>query len=178
MDHGQKRAAANEEFSCTLKDATASNTEKRAGVSGLLSKAESAKQAADRATFTTAHISKLVEEASEKEKIVVISTTAMEKLDDLKRNMLSTFPIPGVTFENGEAIVDGVPMEMVNHARKVQIAMDVAALRAGASGPVCLDGAESLDSDTLALVQDAAARRDVQLFLTKVADSPWTVVTE
>lgn len=104
-------------------------------------------------------------------------TDSIDALDLFRRRLLDNLPIKGLEIEGGAVMkVDGVPYDQVNTARKLQIAVDVACLRA--SGPlplVFVDGAEALDSKSFDALVAELGKRPVQAMLARVSDAPFSV---
>ena len=97
-------------------------------------------------------------------------TAALEAIDAYKKELLANLPIANVEVINGEIYRGGVPFDRLNTAQRISIAVDLARLRAGKLGIVCIDGAEALDSKTMDAFRAATAKSDLQFFVTKVTD--------
>jgi hypothetical protein len=104
-------------------------------------------------------------------------TTTLEKLDALKAAALANLPIKGVEVRDGEVYVDDIPFDRVNRARQIRVALNVARLRAGQLGLVCVDGLESLDAETFAQFEKAAEKSGLQFVCNRVSQGPLTVRT-
>ena len=104
-------------------------------------------------------------------------TTTIEKLDALKTAALANLPIKGVEVRDGEVYVDDIPFDRVNKARQIRVALNVARLRAGQLGLVCVDGLESLDAETFAQFEKAAEKSGLQFVCNRVSQGPLTVRT-
>ena len=123
-------------------------------------------------------IKKMQTDLEELVKIVHNQRKALADIDAYRESLLKDCPIPGLTLQNGEIFVDGIALDRLNTARQVQIAMAIAALRAGELRICCVDRAESLDSDQLEALQQAAADNNLQLFMTQVDDGDYSITTE
>jgi ABC-type cobalamin/Fe3+-siderophores transport system ATPase subunit len=117
---------------------------------------------------TRKRIRELTAEAEKSEAESQQKTNALGALDRLKLNLLKDFPIPDLTIEAGKILIDGIPFARVNTARKADIVFDFCTFRAGGLAFIVLDGAESLDDDTLNAIERKAAEREVQVLLTRV----------
>lgn len=104
-------------------------------------------------------------------------TITLEKLDALKAAALANLPIKGVEVRDGEVYVEDIPFDRVNRARQIRVALNVARLRAGQLGLVCVDGLESLDAETFAQFEKAAEKSGLQFVVNRVAEGPLTVRT-
>jgi len=104
-------------------------------------------------------------------------TAALQAIDDYKLQLLSGLPIPGLEVREGEIFRDGVPFDRLNTAAQVEIAVEVAKLRAADLGVVCVDRIECLDSTTLEAFKQSALESGLQLFITRVSDEEFAIDT-
>lgn len=104
-------------------------------------------------------------------------TATLEKLDALRTAALAKLPIKGLEIRDGHVFVDDIPFDRVNRARQIRVALNIARLRAGQLGLVCIDGAEALDPDTLAQFEIAAEKSGLQFVISKTTSGPLTVTT-
>ena len=105
-------------------------------------------------------------------------TEAIENVRGMRAALLSAININGVDIdlEGGDILVDGVPWDKVNTARKMVISFEVAGLR---GGRVCImDQADALDTETLAALEETAAAMDIQLWVLIVTDEPLSVQSD
>ena len=102
-------------------------------------------------------------------------SNGIDGLDGLKRALLERLPIKGLEIRAGDVFVDGVPFDHVNLAKQVEVAVQVAKLRAGKLGLIVVDRIESLDSETLEIFKAAAVEAGLQVFTSKVSDGPLAV---
>lgn len=104
-------------------------------------------------------------------------TAALDALLAYKNGLLKNLPID-VEIKDGKVYRGGIPYETLNLAQQTQIAVDLAKIRAKDLGLIVLDGAESLDSATLAALEDAIAKTDLQAVMTFVRDTDLTISTK
>jgi hypothetical protein len=123
-------------------------------------------------------IGRLEAEASELEKRSGALSQALEALEGLKRTIMERTPIKGVTIQEGEILVDGVPFDRVNEARRIQVALEIARLRAGRLPLILVDDAEHFDSVNMAKFRAAAAKAGLQIVAARVCDADLTVHAE
>lgn len=97
-------------------------------------------------------------------------TRALAAIEDYRMSLLNSLPIPGLEVRDGDIYRDGVQFDRLNTAQQVSIAVEIAKLRTGDLGLMCLDGLECLDSDSFEALQDAALESGLQLFVTRVTD--------
>lgn len=102
-------------------------------------------------------------------------TAALDAIDAYKLELLNSLPIPGLEVRAGELFCDGVPFDRLNTARQVEIAVEIAKVRAGELGVICVDRIECLDEGTLAEFRDRAADSGLQLFVTRVSNDDFTI---
>lgn len=98
-------------------------------------------------------------------------TGALAAIEQYKSDLLASLPIPGLEVRDGEIYRNGVIFDRLNTAQQVEVAVEVAKLRAADLGVVCVDGLELLDSNTLEAFKESALDSGLQLFITRVTDS-------
>lgn len=103
---------------------------------------------------------------------------AINDIDAYKLELLNALPIPGVEIKDGEIYRNGVIFDRLNTAQQVDIAIEVAKLRAGPLGVVCVDGVELLDSGAFEEFRKRALESELQLFVSKVSDEDFQVKVE
>lgn len=104
-------------------------------------------------------------------------TKALTDIDAYKAELLSGLPIPGVEVIDGEIYREGVQFDRLNTAQQVDIAVEIAKLRAADLGIVCVDRIECLDAASLEEFRRRALESGLQLFVTRVADSDFNIET-
>jgi ABC-type cobalamin/Fe3+-siderophores transport system ATPase subunit len=120
----------------------------------------------------------LAEQAKVAEDESTQRTAALDAIDAYKQELLANLPIANVEVINGEIYRGGVPFDRLNTSQRISIAVDLARLRAGKLGVVCIDGAEALDSKTMDAFRAATAQSDLQFFVTKVTDGALHVASD
>jgi hypothetical protein len=105
-------------------------------------------------------------------------TAALNGLDAYRSELLSSLPIPGLEVKDGEVLRDGVPFDRLNTAQQVDIAIEIAKLRAGDLAICCVDRFEALSPDTLAEFRERAAASNLQLIVTRVDRGDLTIRTQ
>lgn len=107
-------------------------------------------------------------------------TAALEALDAYRRQLAKGLPIAGLEVEGKAVLVNGVPYEQLNTAQRVDIAVQVAVLRAkGSRLPVVfVDGAEALDHEHFDNLVERLKAAGVQAFLGRVEDTELEVVRD
>jgi DNA repair exonuclease SbcCD ATPase subunit len=161
-----------------LEDLQCDYIPKRDTLTDQITEAQTMIQEAARAGEARKLVTRLQADAAELEKQSENLSKALDKLQDLKGSILEKTPIRGVTIQEGEILVDGVPFDKVNEARRIQIALEVARIRAGDLPLVLVDDAEHFDSINMDRFRKAAAKAGLQIVAAKVADSDLTVAAE
>jgi exonuclease SbcC len=95
-------------------------------------------------------------------------TEQLNILENIKSQMLAKLPIDGLEIIDGQIYRHGVIFDRLNTAQQMDIAIEVAKLRAGEIGVVCVDGLERFDNDTYELFKNKMMESNLQLFVTKV----------
>lgn len=104
-------------------------------------------------------------------------TEALNGLEAYRHELLSALPIQGLEVRDGEVYRNGVTFDRLNKAQQVEIAVEIAKLRAGTLGVICVDELESLDTGHLAAFREQALASGLQLFVTRVSDAGLAVTT-
>lgn len=104
-------------------------------------------------------------------------TQALEAIEQYKNELLNSLPIQGLEVRDGEIYRNGVPFDRLNTAQQVEVAVEIAKLRAADLGVICVDGLELLDSASLKAFKAAALESNLQLFVTRVADDGFNIET-
>lgn len=102
---------------------------------------------------------------------------AIAAIDAYKLKLLANMPIPGLEIVDGELYRDGVHFDRLNTAQQVQVAVELAKLRAGPLGIVCVDCLELLDSATFEAFREQSIASGLQLFVSRVTDEEFSVQT-
>lgn len=105
-------------------------------------------------------------------------TQALNGLDAYRSELLASLPIPGLEVKDGEVLRDGVPFDRLNTAQQVDIAIEIAKLRAGDLAICCVDRFEALSPDTLAEFKTRAEASNLQLIVTRVDRGDLTIQTQ
>lgn len=104
-------------------------------------------------------------------------TQALAGIEQYKSDLLDSLPIPGLEVKDGEIFRNGVQFDRLNTAQQVDVAVEIAKLRAGELGVVCVDGIELLDSGAFEEFRDRAVKSGLQLFVSKVSDDGFAIKT-
>lgn len=143
-----------------------------------LSAIQAAQRAAAKHEATRQTIATMNEDAARLQAEADAQTAAIEGLDAYKSELLANLPIKGLTVEDGEIFRGGVQFDRLNTAQQVEIAVEIAKLRAGELGVICCDGLELLDSERYAEFQKQTIASGMQMFITRVSDDAFTITTK
>jgi DNA repair exonuclease SbcCD ATPase subunit len=113
-------------------------------------------------------IKTLREEAANLEGIVAKKTASLAALDAYKTELLSSLPVPGLEVVNGKVLRNGIPFDRLNTAQQVQVAIEIAKLRAGKLGLICVDGIELLDPSSYSEFKQQALDSGLQMIIARV----------
>lgn len=102
-------------------------------------------------------------------------TSAIERLDALKDRLLEKLPFSGLTIQQGDIYLNGVPFDRVNSSDQVRFVLQLAKLRAGDLKLVCVDGLEMIDPERYTRFVDVAKQMDLQFIVTRVTNEELTV---
>jgi ABC-type cobalamin/Fe3+-siderophores transport system ATPase subunit len=168
---------------CDKRDNFLSNLEadyrpKYKDLSEALAKAKAMIEQHAKAESTRQFIATLTKEADVLERQATEFTHALGRLEMLKASLLERLPIDGLEVRDGDIYVGGIPFDRINTSKRVRLAIEVARLRAGNLGLVCVDGLECLDEKTFAEFRKAAAKSQLQFVVSKVASGPLQIETE
>lgn len=94
----------------------------------------------------------------------------LETIAEFRKRALANLPIPGLEVRDGEVYFEGVIFDRLNTAKRVEIAIEVAKIRAGELALVSIDGLEAFDAETFEEFERAAEASGVQFFGTKVGE--------
>lgn len=108
---------------------------------------------------------------------VARQTKALDDLEAYKSDLLASLPIPGVEVRDGEIYRDGVVFDRLNTAQQVWVAVEIAKLRAGDLGVVCVDGIELLDPAAYEEFRQQSLASNLQLFVSRVSGEEFAVKT-
>ena len=138
---------------------------------------------ANRNTFAKREQTKVMIQQMDTELVGLIAdaarqTEALDEIDQYKSDLLNNLPIPGLEVKDGEVFRNGVAFDRLNTAQQVDIAIEIAKLRAGTLSIACIDRFECLSPDTFTEFKKRAEQSDLQLFITRVEPGQLTIRTQ
>ncbi len=125
-----------------------------------------------------ATVKKLTDELEDLKKDAERQTKALSDIEAYKEQLLNGLPIRGLVVREGEIYRDDIHFDRLNTAQQVDIAVEIAKLRAGELGVICVDGLELLDPQAFEAFKARALSSGLQLFVTRVSDEDFSVKTE
>lgn len=102
-------------------------------------------------------------------------TDALAAIEAYKLELLASLPIDGLEVREGELFRNGVPFDRLNTSQQVQIAVELAKVRAGDLGVICVDRIECLDPASLEEFRAQSAESGMQLFVTRVSGDEFAI---
>jgi DNA repair exonuclease SbcCD ATPase subunit len=157
---------------------TAKFTADSQGLRDNLTAIQEAAKAAAKHEATRGTIRTMQEQADGLQAEAEAQTKALEELEAYKSELLAALPIPGLTVVDGEIFREGVQFDRLNTQQQVQIAVDIAKLRAGKLGVICCDNLELLDSAHLDEFQKQAIESGLQIIITRVSDDAFNITNQ
>jgi len=148
------------------------------GLRDNLAAIQEAQKSAARHEATRKTIGEMRRQADGLQEEADAQTAALEGLEAYKSELLASLPIPGLTVVDGEIYRDGVQFDRLNQAQQVQVAVELAKLRAGKLGVICCDGLECLDTAAMQEFQKQALESGLQLFVSRVSDTEFTITNQ
>lgn len=99
-------------------------------------------------------------------------TRKIEMARELPGQLLqkAEMPVPGITIENGNLLIDDLPLDNLSDGRKMEIALEVAKAKAGELKIILIDGFEKLSKKRREHFLEKARDTGLQYFITRVTD--------
>ncbi len=151
--------------------ANAKHTTTTAPLAAALTAIRTNRESAAKRETTTKLIETMDGELEELRADAERQTEALTALERYKSELLDSLPIPGLEVRDGEIYRNNVVFDHLNTAQQVDIAVEIAKLRAGELGIVCVDRIEALDSKMFASFRERLIESGLQAFVTRVDHS-------
>lgn len=129
----------------------------------------------DRYAQTTETVAKLAGEVDGLRTEAEACSDALLNLDAYKVELLASLPIPGLEVRDGAIYRNGVAFDRLNTAQQVEVAVEIAKLRAGPLGLICVDGLELLDHGAYEAFRERAESSGLQMVVSRVSDGALAV---
>lgn len=102
-------------------------------------------------------------------------SAAITAIDQYKSDLLNSLPIPGLEVKDCEVFRNGIEFDRLNTAQQVEIAIEIAKLRAGDLNVVCVDGLELLDPAAFEAFKEQIIESGMQVFVSRVTPDDFEV---
>lgn len=106
-------------------------------------------------------------------------TKSLDDIKQYKSDVLANLPIPGVEVRNGDIYRNNIIFDRLNTQQRIDMAVELAKLRAGELGVICVDGIEAMDSASFEAFRKRAGKSpELQFFVSHVTDGPFGIKTD
>lgn len=175
QDENDAFAEVNKKAESSKSEARTIHATARAGVQAKLEQIEELQKQHARFELTKQNIARMNSELHELKVESRQYTEALENLDAYKAELLESLPIPGLEIADGKLLRYGIPFDRLNAAQQVEIAIEIAKLRAGELGLICVDGLELLDNEHYMALCASAAESGLQMIVSRVGDGELSI---
>jgi DNA repair exonuclease SbcCD ATPase subunit len=104
-------------------------------------------------------------------------TESLERIKKYKLTELARSPLPGLEIREGEVYYEGIHFDQLNTAKRIQLVVELAIIRSGQIGVICVDGCEALDDQTMKALEMACTEKGLQMICTAVSNEPLRIAT-
>jgi DNA repair exonuclease SbcCD ATPase subunit len=178
VDAKRRKAEAVSRCDAAKAEVRAKHSEARAVIQTKLDGIKAAHEQQARYKLTTENINRMAAELESIKDDTEKLTESLDALDAYKAELLASLPIPGLEVVEGRLQRYGIPFDRLNTAQQVEIAVEIAKLRAGELGLICVDGLELLDQEHYEAFREHAAASGLQLIVSRVGAGGLEVKTE
>jgi DNA repair exonuclease SbcCD ATPase subunit len=100
-------------------------------------------------------------------------TLKLEEIDRKKADGIAAakLPVPGLGFDADGVTLNGIPFSQASTAEQIRVSTALAMAGNPAIRVMRVDGGESLDSDSLAIIEQLAAQHQYQVWISRVDES-------
>jgi DNA repair exonuclease SbcCD ATPase subunit len=100
-------------------------------------------------------------------------TLKLEEIDRQKADGIAAakLPVPGLGFDADGVTLNGIPFSQASTAEQIRVSTALAMAGSPAIRVMRIDGGESLDSDSLAIIERLAAEHRYQVWISRVDES-------
>lgn len=130
-------------------------------------------KAADQAAGSRQTLAEMAKRAKLKELEYDAHSGALAVIDAAKKAKLDALPIPGLSFEDGDVLYNGVSWHIVNLASRVSVVLQLMTRLSGKLSFLVLDDSEHLDPLTKRALLDGLREAGYQVIVAEVAQCPW-----
>lgn len=107
-------------------------------------------------------------------------TTKLEIARNLPSEILkeAKMPIPNLTVENGECLINGLPVSNLSDGQKLKLSVEIAVSNVDNLKIILLDGTEKLDTQTRNELYALCKEKGLQFIATRTTDDNDIIITE
>jgi len=115
----------------------------------------------------------VAEELSDRKQEQAQHTLRLQEIDQQKAEGIAAakLPVPGLGFDSDGVTLNGIPFSQASTAEQVRVSTALAMAGDPTIRVMRIDGGESLDSDSLAIIEELAAEKSYQVWISRVDES-------
>jgi DNA repair exonuclease SbcCD ATPase subunit len=115
----------------------------------------------------------VAEELSDRKQEQAQHTLRLEEIDRQKADGIAAakLPVPGLGFNSDGVTLNGIPFSQASTSEQVRVSTALAMAGDPAIRVMRIDGGEALDSESLAIVEQLAAEKQYQVWISRVDES-------
>lgn len=115
----------------------------------------------------------VAEELSDRKQEQAQHTLRLQAIDKQKADGIAAakLPVPGLGFDSDGVTLNGIPFSQASTAEQVRVSTALAMAGDPAIRVMRIDGGESLDSESLAIIEKLAAEKSYQVWISRVDES-------
>ena len=173
--YAKRRADLGSKYNDAMDDVVKEQTDANAELSGLYARQDAfTKQTSARET-----LEKFKKDIYDEQVFADGCSNVIHLIADWKKEKASQYQIAGMSVEikDKELLIDGLPFDKLNKAKQIKLAVSIGEIGLGKARIMIIDGAEALDSNSMAMLEYEAAEKDIQLMLFKVNNQPLNINT-
>ena len=122
------------------------------------------------------HRRAVAEELSDRKQEVAQLTLRLREIDEKKSTALaaatSKLPVPGINIDESGLTFRGIPFSQASHAEQLRVATALSMAFHPELRVLRIDNGESLDAESLGIIEDLARENDYQVWVSRVSDGP------
>lgn len=115
----------------------------------------------------------VAEELSDRKQEQAQHTLRLQQIDKQKADGIAAakLPVPGLGFDSDGVTLNGIPFSQASTAEQVRVSTALAMAGDPTIRVMRIDGGESLDSESLAIIEGLAAEKSYQVWISRVDES-------
>jgi len=136
------------------------------------------REAAVKRKLTLENIETMEQELKQLRQDTEQQTRALEAIKQYKSDVLRKLPVQNVEVRNGQIYKNNVVFDRLNTQQRVDIAVEIAKLRAGELGIVCVDGIEAMDPHQFEIFRQKCSESGLQFVVSRVTGGAFDIKTD